>query len=324
MTFDRWIISNRAKYFQHLIHCNEAATISLIVGRWNDAVFHKRYLLTHWGGVTHICVSKLTNIGSENGLSPGRRQAIIWTSAGILWIGPLGTNFSENLIGIQIFSFKKNAAQNVVCEMASILSRPQCVNPTVWGLDFLGQIGKVLGGNALTPVVQIKWSRVIYERSVQFIWCFNEDEPGKSKYILIFWPGNSTLQGLSSSNMCPPSITPVLDNGLVATTGCHLWLWWVLSDDYWGKRLYILLYDINLWHGQRQTPITPHHGLALTMLKYLWSSSKYQKLHFEVDIQYCYKYDIEYWKHTGEEFLFLIGFDEKQFICVSHWVWSYK
>ena len=33
--------------------------------------------LTHWGRVTHICVSKLTIIGSDNGLSPDRRQAII-------------------------------------------------------------------------------------------------------------------------------------------------------------------------------------------------------------------------------------------------------
>ena len=57
--------------------------------------------------MTHICVSKLTIIGSDNGLSPGRRQAIIWTNAGILLIGPLGTNFSEILIGIQTFSFKK-------------------------------------------------------------------------------------------------------------------------------------------------------------------------------------------------------------------------
>ena len=57
--------------------------------------------------MTHICVVKLTIIGSDNGLSPGRRQAIIWTNAGILLIGPLGTNFNEILIGIQTFSFKK-------------------------------------------------------------------------------------------------------------------------------------------------------------------------------------------------------------------------
>ena len=63
--------------------------------------------LTHWGRVTHICVSKLTVIASDNGLSPSQRQAIIWTSAGILLIGPLGTNFSEILIEIITFSFKK-------------------------------------------------------------------------------------------------------------------------------------------------------------------------------------------------------------------------
>ena len=63
--------------------------------------------LTHWGRVMHKCVSKLTIIGSDNGLSPGRRQAIIWTNAGILLIGPLGTNFSEILIEIYTFSLKK-------------------------------------------------------------------------------------------------------------------------------------------------------------------------------------------------------------------------
>ena len=63
--------------------------------------------LTYWGPVTHICISKLTITGSDNGLSPGRRQAIIWTNAGILLIGPLGTNFSQVLIEIHKFSFKK-------------------------------------------------------------------------------------------------------------------------------------------------------------------------------------------------------------------------
>ena len=72
----------------------------------------KAKCLTHWGRVTHICVGKLTSISSDNGLSPGRRQAIIWTNAGILLIRPLGTNFSEinfSEISIEIytFSFKK-------------------------------------------------------------------------------------------------------------------------------------------------------------------------------------------------------------------------
>ena len=33
---------------------------------------------------SRICVGKLTIIGSDNGLSPGRHQAIIWTNVGIL------------------------------------------------------------------------------------------------------------------------------------------------------------------------------------------------------------------------------------------------
>ena len=68
----------------------------------------KSVSLTHWGRVTQICVSKLTIISLDNGLSPGRRQAIIWINAGIWLIGPLGTNFSEIfVIGIQTFAFKK-------------------------------------------------------------------------------------------------------------------------------------------------------------------------------------------------------------------------
>ena len=44
----------------------------------------------------HICIIKLIIIGSDNGLSPDRRQAIIWTNAGLLLIEPLGTNFKLN------------------------------------------------------------------------------------------------------------------------------------------------------------------------------------------------------------------------------------
>ena len=51
--------------------------------------------------------SKLTIIGSDNGLSPGRHQAIIWNNAGILLIRTLGTNVSEILGEIHSFSFSK-------------------------------------------------------------------------------------------------------------------------------------------------------------------------------------------------------------------------
>ena len=55
----------------------------------------------------HIGISKLTIIGLDNGLSPCQRQAIIWTNAGILLIRLIGTNLSEILIEIHVFSFNK-------------------------------------------------------------------------------------------------------------------------------------------------------------------------------------------------------------------------
>ena len=75
-----------------------------------------------------MCISKLNIIDSDNGLSPVRRQGIIWTNAGILLIRPLGTIFSEILIEIYTFSLKKNAFENDVRKMAAILFRLQCVN----------------------------------------------------------------------------------------------------------------------------------------------------------------------------------------------------
>ena len=74
----------------------------------------------------HICISKLAIIDWDNGLSPSGHQAIFWTSAGILSIGPLGTNFSE-ILNAYIF-INKNAFENGVCKMASISSQPQWVN----------------------------------------------------------------------------------------------------------------------------------------------------------------------------------------------------
>ena len=79
------------------------------------------FSLTHWGRVMHICVSKLTTIASDNGLSPDRRQAIIWTNVGILLIWNLRTNFSEILFEIHIFSFKK-----MHLKMSSAKCRPFC------------------------------------------------------------------------------------------------------------------------------------------------------------------------------------------------------
>ena len=73
------------------------------------------------------CVSKQTIIGSDSGLSPGRRQAIIWTNDVILLIEPLGTNSSKLLIDIYTFPFSK-----MHLKMSSGKWRPLCPGLSVF------------------------------------------------------------------------------------------------------------------------------------------------------------------------------------------------
>ena len=109
-----------------------------------SGVFHKSAMsssesLTHWGRVTHICVSKLASIASDHGLSPGRRQAIIRNIAGIILIGPFGTTFSEISIEIQTFWRK---LKKIRLKMSSAKCRPFCL-----GLNVLMHIEMNGGGN---------------------------------------------------------------------------------------------------------------------------------------------------------------------------------
>ena len=122
-------------------------------GCWQHFVAQRGFsclLLTHWGRVTHICIGNPTIIGSDNGLSPGRRQAIILTNAGILSIGPLGTKFHEISIGIQTFSFKK-----MHFKMASAKWRPFCL-----GLNVLTHYSLVK--------VTVIWIIPIWESQIHF------------------------------------------------------------------------------------------------------------------------------------------------------------
>ena len=118
-------------------------------------------MLTHRGRVTHICVGKLTIIGADNGLLPRRRQAIIWTNSGILLIEPSGTNFSEILIGIQIFSFKK-----MRLKMSSAKWRPFCLGLNVlthWGCDTMAISSQMTLSNACS------WMKML-EFQIEFRW----------------------------------------------------------------------------------------------------------------------------------------------------------
>ena len=130
-----------------------------------------RYLnLTHWG--------RETIIGSDNGLTPGRRQAIFWTNAGILLIGPLSTNFSEILIKISTFSFKK-----MRLKVSSAKWRPCCLgsvryvnhtiprNPGHWA-----ECGTCISSGGMAA------NSLCHAIDIHFYCCHLDGMPGISKF----------------------------------------------------------------------------------------------------------------------------------------------
>ena len=86
-----------------------------------------RHRLTHWGRVALICISKIIIIGSDDGFSPGRRQAIIYNNAGLLLIWRLGINLSEIVITIYTFSFKRMHFKMSFAKWQPFCYRSQCV-----------------------------------------------------------------------------------------------------------------------------------------------------------------------------------------------------
>ena len=123
------VATSHVSYVSVKRDCRIFHIVGIILCLWNSTVAS----LTHWGQVMHICVSKLPIIGSYNGVSPVRRQAITWTKVGILLIGPLGTNVSEILSRIQIFSLKKMHLKGL-----SAKRRPFCLSLNVLSYWLLG------------------------------------------------------------------------------------------------------------------------------------------------------------------------------------------
>ena len=137
-------------------------------------------LKTRWGRLTHICVGNLSIIGSDNGLSPGRRQAIIWTNAGILFIGPLGTNFNEILLGIKIFSI--NAMQ---LKMSSAKWRQFCLglnelNPR----DLTGRCAMVLVETVLMKVASEVTDKTCILNNSKYYWRNTKSSSGMVIWML--------------------------------------------------------------------------------------------------------------------------------------------
>ena len=137
--------------------------------------------LTHWGRVTHICLDKLTTIGSDNGLSPGRRQAIIWTNAGILLIGLLGTNVSEILIKIHTFSFKKTHLKIPFAKWRPFCLRLNELNKTVIGV---GHGWAITSHRKWRVWLLIHMQISINLRQYHFLMCFYGFLAIKSSWIL--------------------------------------------------------------------------------------------------------------------------------------------
>ena len=120
--------------------------------------------LTHRGRVTHICVSNLTIINSDNGLLPGRRQAIIGTNAGILLMGALGINYGEMLIDINTFAFKKihlkMSAKRCVYFVSDLMCWYTCWYLSIVGIDLIYM--RIVPKITKIYVPQGIWSKLIH------------------------------------------------------------------------------------------------------------------------------------------------------------------
>ena len=105
-----WLTISKVHWYSPKFHERKLSHRSLKLA-WKLMIYE--LFFTQWGRVTHICVSKLTIIGSDSGLVPARHKPnqgwniLNWTPG-------------NKLVEIQTL-------EHVVCEMAAILSRPQCV-----------------------------------------------------------------------------------------------------------------------------------------------------------------------------------------------------
>ena len=154
MTYDKW----NGFYRQTKFHGFEFNSL-----RQSDAYLHQ-------------CISKVTNIGSDNGLSSSRHLAIIWINAEILLIRPLGTNSNEILIKIPNFSFMK-----MHLKILSAKWRPFCPGGDDLTLKWLGHFFQ--NGNSFSDAVHLmcnifiwNWSDTMNVSSalrILMAWCFS-------------------------------------------------------------------------------------------------------------------------------------------------------
>ena len=127
--------------------------------------FHSYYRLTHWGRVTHICVSKPTIIGSDNGLSPGRSSSHYPDQCRNIVNLTLRNKLQWNFNRYSSIFIQENPLENVVWKMAAILCRPQCVNVmgTSWEIAHVSATEPIDDKSTLVQV--LTWCGAVTQRT---------------------------------------------------------------------------------------------------------------------------------------------------------------
>ena len=126
-----WLDKNTWCHAKHLINIGGKDMI-------NSKLIYSR--LTHWGQVTHMC-HKIIIFGSDNGLSPGHHEAIIWTCAGMLLIGPIGSIFNDILIKFIQFHSRNSSSKSRLKNGGHFVSAAMCQSHvTHWGLNWIAAV----------------------------------------------------------------------------------------------------------------------------------------------------------------------------------------
>ena len=168
----------------------------------------------------HICVSKLTIIGSDNGLSPGGRQAIIWTNAGMLVIGSLRTNLSEILIRIQTFSFKK-----LHLKMLSVKWHPFCLSFNVLTQCALGHIA-IIWNVWFSNVILLLWISSPFPVKLSSCKC-HRSLLMINQHWFGWWLSAVGQQAITWANVDPDLWCHMATQGHSKLTHCPREKWWI-------------------------------------------------------------------------------------------------
>ena len=128
----------------------------------NTTLQRKHARLTHWGRVTHICVSKQTVIGLDNRLSPGRHQAIIWTNAGTLLIWPLSSRKWRLFCpGLNVINGSKRSKLVLKVLLVESVKTTSMENESRWSRCVVGKKKNTIGDVKIRQIWKLSYHKVL-------------------------------------------------------------------------------------------------------------------------------------------------------------------